>query len=529
MLPLAARRRSPRLQLTLLALGLGTVSLAVAREAGAACLPAALPVTSATWTTLGNGTPGSVTPASLQAAVTAGGFVRFDLGAAPVTLTLTAELQVTRAVTIDGGGRVTLSGGGTTRLMRITNPQNATFTVTLQHLTLADGAAPAGDGAAIDKATGGPWQAVSLTLVDCIVRDNTAIASAQDGGGGGIYATGMDVVRIHGCRFENNRGSNGGAIYSLGSRRLHVTDSLFLANRATGSGGNPGNGGNGGAIGVDGASREVEMCGVRFYGNQGNAYGAAFFSVAYDTASPTDFRFATFDSNFNPTAQGFAGAVYLQGGPFSIRQSLFRANEANGVGALFLGPGASGEIANSTFTENVARQSLAGAMAVNTSAPVTIASSTIAGNQAPGAVAFAGGIRVDEVNDLTLTDTLLANNTGGNVWNPWNILHPAAHDGGGNVEWPRFRPNGQEEVRATPTTLWADPLLGSPESHGGPTETMALALASPARGAAAGSPSDDQRGAPRTAPFDSGACESDLLFVDGFEWGSAAPWGPAVP
>lgn len=495
----------------------------------AVCTPAALPATAPVWMTLGNGTPGSVTPAALQAAIAAGGPIRFDLGPAPATIALSSELQVTRAVTIDGGGLVTLSGGGVTRVMRITNPQNATFTVTLQRLTIADGAIPSGDGAAISKASGGPWQAVSLTLVDVTFRDNTAIASAQDGGGGAVYATGMDVLRVHGCRFENNRGSNGGAIYSLGSRRLHVTDSLFLANRATGTGGNPGSGGNGGAIGVDGAERQVEICGGRFFGNQGNAYGAAFFSVAYDAASPSDFRFCTFDSNFNPTAQGFAGAVYLQGGPFSLRQSVFRANEANGVGALFLGPGASGTVENCTFTGNVARQSLAGAISIGTTAPVAIASSTIAANSAPGDVAFAAGIRVDASNDLTLRDTLLAHNNGGNVWNPWNILNPAAHDGGGNLQWPRFRPNGQEEVRATPTTLWADPLLGEPWGHGGPTETMALAPASPARGAAAGPPAEDQRGAPRMAPFDSGACESAPLFFDGFEWGGVAAWGPALP
>jgi hypothetical protein len=139
--------------------------------------------------------------------------------------------------------------------------------------------------------------------------------------------------------------------------------------------------------------REVEICGSRFYGNQGNAYGAAFFSVAYDASSPSDFRFCTFDSNFNPTASGFAGAVYLQGGPFSIRQSIFRANEANGVGALFVGPGASGDITNTTFYDNLARQSLAGAISIGTAEPVTIASSTIAGNRAPGEFAFAGGIR----------------------------------------------------------------------------------------------------------------------------------------
>ncbi len=55
-------------------------------------------------TLLGNGTPGSVTTAAIQAALNAGGPIRFNVGAAPTTITLTATLVINRAVVLDGAG-----------------------------------------------------------------------------------------------------------------------------------------------------------------------------------------------------------------------------------------------------------------------------------------------------------------------------------------------------------------------------------------------------------------------------------------
>ena len=52
--------------------------------------------------------------------VRAGGHVRFDCGRKPVTITLRATAKVLntrREVVLDGGGRVTLSGGGQRRIL----------------------------------------------------------------------------------------------------------------------------------------------------------------------------------------------------------------------------------------------------------------------------------------------------------------------------------------------------------------------------------------------------------------------------
>lgn len=381
------------------------------------CAAAASPVVLVDPTVLGDGTPGSVSTAQIQAALDAGGQILFDLGPTPVTVELDAELVAARDVVIDGAGVVTLSGGGTHRVLLITNPNNLFYTVTLQNIGIANAATSSESGAGIYKFSQGPWQAVSLVAVNCWFADNVAIATDQDGGGGAVYAIGMDDIVFQNCRFERNQGSNGGAVYSLGSESLTIVDSLFRDNAATGDGGNPGNGGNGGALGVDGAERQVNVCGTDFVDNRSNAYGGAFFSVMYDSISASSFNACNFIGNLNPTATQFAGGAYIQGGPFAIHNSTFAFNEAESVGALFLGPDATGEIVNSTFHGNVAREGLGGALFISTLAPVEITNTTIEGNLAPGEFAFAAGVQVDAINAVTLKNSLLVNNIGGNEFN----------------------------------------------------------------------------------------------------------------
>src|SRR5271170_4573863 len=70
-------------------------------------------------TVVGTGTAASCTEAALAAAITKGGVVTFNCGASPVTLTVTAQQNVMVDTVIDGGGTVTLSGGGTTRILHV--------------------------------------------------------------------------------------------------------------------------------------------------------------------------------------------------------------------------------------------------------------------------------------------------------------------------------------------------------------------------------------------------------------------------
>ncbi|MCB1611365.1 MAG: hypothetical protein KDI60_06345, partial [Xanthomonadales bacterium] len=145
---------------------------------------------------LGNGQPGSVTRAQLQAALDAGGAIQLNISNA--TLVLDATLQITRAVQIDGGG-ATLSGGNARRVIEISNPQLANYDILLKNLILRDGDARTASGDEFARSGGAilndhgsePWRAVGLQAFDVQFVANRAIDVAQDGGGGGVYLLGM--------------------------------------------------------------------------------------------------------------------------------------------------------------------------------------------------------------------------------------------------------------------------------------------------------------------------------------------------
>jgi hypothetical protein len=104
---------------------------------------------------VGDGTPESCTQEAFLAAVAEGGTIVFDGGPDPFTITLTEPAKVFNDrdpdVVIDGGGLVTLSGGGTTRIlcMNTCDPELHWTTfhcqnqdhprLTVQNLTFVDG------------------------------------------------------------------------------------------------------------------------------------------------------------------------------------------------------------------------------------------------------------------------------------------------------------------------------------------------------------------------------------------------------
>lgn len=486
--------------------------------------------------TLGNGTPGSITTAQIQAALANGGRIRLDQGPNPSTIVVTQTLVASRATVLDGGGLVTLSGGDARRILSIVNPNPAPnaplFTVTLQNIALVDARISDGRGAAIFKDHDAEFpHKVSLKLVNCRFAGNDAPLddATQDDGGGAFYGELLDRIDIGNCVFYNNSGSNGGAIYSLGSLRLNIVDSEFDENRAIGSGGNPGNGGNAGALGVDGGERLVDLCRTRFFDNTSNAFGGAFFSVMYDQVSRTRFEDVEFifNTQLNPAGQ-HSGGAYLQDGPWAMERVAFYGNEARGFGGLFVAGNAPGTIRNGTFFENVARVGLGGAMALTSTAPISIVNTTIANNVATDA--FAAGIAISSPNQLRLTNVIFANNTGGNRFVNWAMNNPAAFDGGGNMQWPQVRPmGGGNESPVTAGVQFADPrLFENATNNGGFVTTVALNEDSPARDSGVATigglgtpvPAIDARGEPRVGGVDRGSFEyldPSRIFFDGFE------------
>ena len=269
-------------------------------------------------TVVGRGTPDTCTSDDFVAAVAKGGVVTFNCGPAPVTIPLnrTAKVFNDKAdVVIDGGGLVTLSGGGAHRILYMnTCDQDQVWTteqcqnqdhphLTVQNITFVDGNSKGQtscdrgrdvcDGGGAIWVRGGRFKVVNTRFFRNVCED-----TGPDVGGAAVrvfsqYA-GLPVYVVKstfgGGDGYGGAGSNGGGVSSIGVSWT-IINSLFSYNRTTGTGGNdstkPGNeGGSGGAIYNDGTTMTLSLCGTRIEHNQVNAFGSAIFFVSNDTPPP---------------------------------------------------------------------------------------------------------------------------------------------------------------------------------------------------------------------------------------------------
>jgi hypothetical protein len=251
---------------------------------------------------IGDGSPAGCTSAAVVQAVGEGGIITFDCGPSPVTITMTATAKVVNTshqVVLDGGGKVTLSGAGTTRIlyMNTCDPAQKYTTsdcweqqwpqLVVQNMTLTDAysaiqqssTASYGGGAIFDE--GG-----QLKVVNSVFTGDQCYATGPDLGGGAIRATGMymqDPVYITNDTFTDNSCSNGAALSGLYAN-FAVYNSRMIGNKAIGSGANPAasgtpGGGSGGAIYTDGDGYSLIVDGSVMTGNTAREGGGAIFFV----------------------------------------------------------------------------------------------------------------------------------------------------------------------------------------------------------------------------------------------------------
>lgn len=254
---------------------------------------------------VGTGTRESCTADALRAAVAHGGTIVFDCGPDTTTIVLDRPAKVFNDsvpdIVLDGGGKVTLSGGGRSRILYMNTCDKAQHwttphcqdqdhpRLTVQNLTFVDGNSETDttyDGGGAIWTRGGTFK-----VVNCRFFRNVCAKTGPDVGGGAIRAfsqSGKAPIQVVNSTFgragEGNVGSNGGAISSIGVD-WSVWNSRFEGNEAVGNGGNPQKagtpgGGSGGAIYNDGNTLTLSVCGSVFTGNRVNAYGAAIFFVS---------------------------------------------------------------------------------------------------------------------------------------------------------------------------------------------------------------------------------------------------------
>jgi hypothetical protein len=260
--------------------------------------------TSAPDTVVGDGTPESCTGEAFRQAVAAGGVITFDCGDDPVVITLGQTAKVFNdtgpEIVIDGGNKVTLSGGGAVRIlyMNARDPDQVWTTdhcnnqdhprLTVQNLTFIEGNST---GETYDGGGGGAIfvRGGRFKIYNCRFFDNQCDPLGSDVGGAAVrvlsqYET-RPVYVVHstfgGTADLGNYGANGGGLSSIGVSWT-VLNSLFTHNRAIGHGANSGEGGNGGAIYNDGNTYTLNVCGSRFTDNTANEGGGAIFYVSND-------------------------------------------------------------------------------------------------------------------------------------------------------------------------------------------------------------------------------------------------------
>ncbi len=459
--------------------------------------PAALQDVSHPTSVVGDGTAASCTRDALQKAADQGGVIVFDCGASAVTVPIPSAVVFQKETVLDGGGLVTLSGQGTSRILYLDSAYDLTTPrLTVQRLTLRDGNSPRTSGD--DTAVGGGAiyrDGGSLTVVDCVFLDNRAPSPGQDVAGGAIYGFGGGETVIVGSTFAGNEASNGGAVGSLNGD-LTIVNSTLTQNAASGSGGNPGSGGCGGAVYMDGADEKTVLCGVTLSNNSAGAIGGGFFRVSNDGTGTFTMDRTSVDSNqVTPEDGGNAGGLYLEGLDLTVASSTVSRNQAYNNGGIWISKGRI-QMTNTTIAENTALGTNGGGLWVSYDPPGTLLNCTIANNHLAtdwtvGAAVFDAGTG----GNLTLRNTVVSGNTA-NVPRGCNVTYAGSAD----LQWPAG-------ALCTASPLVADPLLGGLADNGGPTATLLPGVTSPARGLGTGCPPTDQRGEPRREPCTLGAVE----------------------
>jgi hypothetical protein len=418
---------------------------------------------------------------------------------------------------------------------------------------------------------GGIFAAGNLTLTESTVSGNRA-RSTNSGGeadGGGIATSGGDLT-ITDSKVTGNRATAdlsagdadaaGGGIF-LSSGELTMKGTTVAANRVVASGPGPVSAIGGGIYSEFGPQTD-SVNGSVITGNAATAIASAGHATAAGGGVHETFVHMTASTVSNNLATASGSSVLVQGGGLGAEGATFArstvsGNRARGAStssdANTQGGGIAADnmaITASTISRNTAVATTTGSAEANAdgggvrTSEVTITNSTVAFNKvaatssgsalssAHGGGLFAaanssvvdstiagnaasasgstpsaqgGGLSAAELN---LEATIVANNSA--TTGPDCFGGPTS-DGHNLVR----KPVGCSFTKKPSDIVGQDPKLGALASNGGPTRTMAIAPASPARDAipkAACAVATDQRGVPRPQGLkcDIGAYERKL-------------------
>jgi len=459
-----------------------------------------------------------------------------------ITLTDTANNQLSitdtnLAIDASANGSVTVQRAATaTNAFGIIYAMTSGGTLTIDHLTIANGKLTASQPSGAALGAGIASMYTSLVLNDSTVTGNSIVTSGYGSGGGIAVYTGdltMSGSTVSGnsvSGFSGAQGHGGGVfvrpnLYSHIGGNATIADSKITGNTAQG---------NGGGLHV-GAT--LTMTDSLVSGNTARQSGGGIKLYGVSTLT----RSTISDNTASARGGGIIAASGYYGVPaalLTLDSSTLSGNQAtanNGKGGGIYSKIGDLAFVNSTIANNSAPGAFGyggGIFVAQNSQPITMQQTTIAANVAGSR---GGGLMIStgSAGPVTFDGTLFAN-TGTPSTGGGNIAVTTGGItilGAGNLEFSGTAGDINATFASPP--LIGDPLLGTLADNGGTTQTMLPGTGSAAINAiaCAGAPPVDQRDMIRPdpasrglpAPCDVGAVEidsiADLIFANGFDPG----------
>ncbi|HUJ15248.1 MAG TPA: choice-of-anchor Q domain-containing protein [Thermoanaerobaculia bacterium] len=382
-------------------------------------------------------------------------------------ITVFAPLTVQRSTFT--GNHAAGSGGAIQSFTGPLDVENSTFTSNQSHSATGGGAIH------IDVSATGTVRGSTFTGNVAVHTDPFNIES-----GGAINAE--NGLLVEDSTFSGNTAVDGGAI---SGRSLTVHHTTFTSNTATVSG--SGNSGSGGAINF---ASDLTVETSTFTSNTATATGGGFggFGGAMSGGGTITITDSSITGNTAGGQFGSGGAISSSGGTTTIERSLVSGNSSAGTGGIDSAD--SVILRNATISGNTG-----GIIAGVTGSPLTLQGCTVTGNRSTGPSGGAVG-GLSGTATLDVSNSILSNNSSASTFAPKASCYNSAVTSNGY--------NISDDTTCNLTGLndrqSIDPMLGPLADNGGPTQTFALLLGSPAIDAgdcAGGLLTVDQRGKPR--------------------------------
>ncbi|MDD3948680.1 MAG: choice-of-anchor Q domain-containing protein [Anaerolineaceae bacterium] len=296
------------------------------------------------------------------------------------------------------------------------------------------------------------------------IHDTVIEGNSSEENGGAALVNGGSLNLTGPLTLQNNTASNGGAIFAEGSSTLEFEGVVFGSE----IGGNQAIAGLGGAVYLD--SSTMTAVNTAFVGNQATYHGGAIFaynssltiSASFGTGPLvpiTDKRFEDLDGSLVPTTScnpflkecstlegnfadsdsnntGNGGAIYVDLGSMTMRQTYLHDNSAQDGGAIYQLSGSS-TISNSLIHHNVVSGLSSGAGITNKSSGTFILSSVTITDNSGGAgflgeatsvdnsIAWENGYQGFSEIPLSYSCNIDSSSNAGNAVNP-QFVNPGA-------------------------------------------------------------------------------------------------------